>query len=152
MYGYRSMRRLDAVTIFNRRLFAMKLAALCAGTIVFVPLVYAKWRLPVYVYAGGLLGLHIYFLYLYAMRTPWRVLTRSKRAFAIRMTAVVFFIYLLSLIHFGGTALQIIGKLAAAFMIHVAILLGLMLIAVKPREQGGINSKAAAQTTPHMVE
>jgi len=123
------------ITLVNRRLFFQKLTALATGTVLFVPLVYYEWEIPAVLYAGSLLAIHILFLYLYVARTPWRQLLRNKVSFGLRLTAVLFFVYLLSLIGFGGTPVQILIKLGAAFGIHVGILLALMAVrapAAKP--------------------
>ena len=148
MVGLRTM------TVVNRQLFTMKLLALCIGTALFVPLVYVKLRMPAYLYAGGLLALHAYFLYLYFSRVSWRQLLHYRATFTVRVTAVAFFIYMLSLLHFGGTPAQIIGNLFIAFAIHFGILLGLMLV---PQSHTGddmrlTSSKASTKTTNSMIE
>lgn len=136
------------LVLINKRLFAIKLIALCAGTVLFVPLAYYRLYVPAYIYGAALLGLHGYFLYLYLVRTPWRQFLRSKKTFTARTAAVIFFIYLLSLIHIGGTPTQVLVKLCAAFTIHVGILAGLMLA---PQNYSEYESTPHASAPKHRI-
>jgi len=136
---------LRSYTLTNRRLFIRKITSLCVGTLLFIPLVYYKWETPAYVYAGALLLLHLVFLWLYFSRTPWRQLLQHRAGFTLRSAAVLFCIYLLSLIKFGGSPGIVVMKVLFAFAIHVGILLGLMAVKREPEA-------AAAKTRPGVIQ
>lgn len=110
----------------NRRLFFHKLTVLIFGTAILVPLVHFKLYVPATAYVAALLILHVAILYLYFARTPWRVLLLHKREFALRISAVVMFAWLLTIVSFEGTLLEVLLNATLALILHVAILLGLM--------------------------
>jgi hypothetical protein len=114
--------------LLNKRLFIQKLTALVVATLVLVPLVHFKLEVPALLYVGSLLVLHIVFLYLYFARTPWRQLLANKPEFGLRLIAVGFFIYILSLIKFEGSSGTIIMRLLIAMVVHGFILTGMMVI------------------------
>ena len=123
--------------IVHKRLFIQKLSALLVTTVLLAPLIYYKVTVPAALFVSGLLLVHIIFFYVYFSRTPWRILLAHKAEFALRLTAVLFFIYLLSLIHFGGAPLVVITKIMLATAIHAAILTGMMLQRVATRRAYG---------------
>lgn len=109
-----------------------KLAALLAGTLLIVPLVYYDYYLPMALYVGLLLLLHFVFFVLYIFRTPWIDIVRHKTEFALRVVAVIFFIYLLSLVKFEGGKMVVIMNIVVALGIHVLILAALMIVRRSP--------------------
>lgn len=116
------------VTTIDRRLFIRKLTVLIAGTLLFIPLMYFKHHGLALAYVGGLLALHICILYVYFSRTPWRRLLHHKAEFGIRVAAVVFFIYLLTLVRYEGSFSDITRNTLLALLIHVGILGCLMVV------------------------
>ncbi|MBL8159536.1 hypothetical protein JNJ66_03705 [Candidatus Saccharibacteria bacterium] len=121
------------LTTIDRRLFIRKLTILFVGTVLFIPLVYFKYHGLAMVYIGALLALHCFIFYVYFMRTPWRRLLEDKAGFAIRIVAIIFFIYLLTLIRYEGSLATIIINTSLALVIHVGILAGLMVIREAPK-------------------
>lgn len=115
----------------DRKLFVRKLALLVTTTLLLAPLIYYKLNIPAALFIGGLLVLHAAFLYLYFARVPWRRLWQRKGEFVLRVAGVSFFIYLLSLIKFGGSPDLIILKLILATGAHIAILAGVMVVRVE---------------------
>lgn len=113
--------------LLDRKLFMQKLAALVITTALLAPLIYYKLNVPAAVFVGGLLVLHIAVFYLYFGRLPWRRLLKHKGEFVIRAAGVLFFLYLLSLIKFGGNPSLILVKLLLATGVHIAILTAVML-------------------------
>ena len=115
------------MTRLNQFLFMKKLTVLVVGTFLLIPLVYYKLQVPAMIYVGILVILHILFLYIYAMRTPWKELMQHKAEFAVRVVAVGFFIYLLTLIKFEGDFWTLVRNTVIALLIHIGILIGMML-------------------------
>lgn len=127
MYG-RSMKLAGyaVITLEQPRLFAKKLTALIIGTAILMPLVYFKLYVPAQIYVGILLVLHIYFFYVYLTRVDWRRLWFSRSGFIIRVTGIVFFSYLLTVLQFDGPVTFVLMNIVAATIIHALILLLLM--------------------------
>jgi hypothetical protein len=115
------------LTVGDRRVFIRKLVVLFTATILLAPLIVYKLMLPAYLYVGGLIGLHLVVFAVYLYRTPWRELWRDKAGFVLRLVAVVFFIYLLTLLHFEGDAAAVLIQIAVAFVLHAGIICGLHL-------------------------
>ncbi len=113
------------VTIDNQTLFRKKVLAVFIGTLVLVPLIQAKQTMPASLYIIGLLAIHITFLIIYLLKIPFKQWASNKRFLLIRLLAIIFFAYLLSLIKFtyGLSTLVIISHLIAALLLHILILL-----------------------------
>lgn len=118
--------------LLNKRLFIQKLTALIVATLLLVPLVHFKLDVPALLYVTTLLVLHVVFLYLYFARTPWRQLLTNKTEFSLRLVAVGFFVYILTLIKFEGSSAVIIARLLAAMVVHGFILAGMMVVRRAP--------------------
>lgn len=117
--------RYDLV-LMDRRLFFRKLVSLLLAVALLVPLIYLRLYLPGLIYLLGLLILHVYFVYVYLSRVPWKELLNHKAVLAGRIAAVLFFGYILTLLQFSGSPKMILTNLSIATTAHVAILLALM--------------------------
>ena len=115
-------------TFLNTRLFIQKLISLVVATGILIPLVHYKLGIPALLYTSGLLALHIFFFYIYFARTPWQRLLAHKGECTVRLAAVGFFIYILTLIKFEGSSAVIIERLLIAMVVHAFILAGMMLV------------------------
>ena len=122
------------------QLFLKKLARLLGVTVVLVPLIHFKLLLPTYLYVITLLLLHVYILYVYGAQTNWRLLRHNRTGFALRLLGIALFAYILTLLHFQGTAAVVLLNLSAAVAAHAVILL--LLMVTPKRSVPGSNSSA----------
>jgi hypothetical protein len=109
------------------RLFFKKLATLLGVTIILVPLIHFRLELPTFIFVGALLVLHVYILFVYLTRVNWRHLRASRGGFVLRISAIVMFSYILTLLHYQGPTWFVIFSVGAAVTIHALILLLLMI-------------------------
>jgi hypothetical protein len=112
--------------IEDPKLFIRKILTLLAVTVVLVPLIHFKMTMPAAAYIAALLVLHLYILYVYCNHLPWRKLLQNRVGFGLRLSGVVLFAYILTLLHYEGTELIVLASVGAAVAIHTAILLLLM--------------------------
>lgn len=115
------------VRILDPQLFARKLTLLIIFSAAFVPLKYYELDTALTVYIVVLLLLHVYFVFVLIWRVRWRQLAAHRRSFALRVLAVAFFIFLLSVLETGVTFAEFLGFLAASLVIHTVLLLSLTL-------------------------
>ena len=101
-------------------------------TIVLVPLIHYRLELPTLIYVAALLLLHIYILFVYLSRVKWRQLRANRGGFALRISAIVMFSYILTLLHYQGTTFIVLLSVGAAVGIHAMILLLLMMSKTAP--------------------
>lgn len=123
------------VRILDPRLFARKLALLVIFSAAFVPLKYYEWDTALTIYIVLLLLLHVYFVFVLIWRVQWRHLASHRRSFGLRILAVAFFIFLLTVLETGVTFAQFLVFLGASLVIHTVLLLSLTLD-VRPRHAG----------------
>jgi len=114
------------VSVDNSTLFKQKIATLFAVTVALIPLIRYKNQVPAEVFISSMIGLHVAILVLYLWRTNWKAIKASPSSLVTRMTGCAFFIFLLTLVKFEGSFFFLMLSLAAAFVLHVAILLSLM--------------------------
>jgi hypothetical protein len=122
-FSSKALSKIDSAT---QALFIKKFTVLIAGTLLLVPLVYFKLQIPALLYIGGLVILHVVFLYVYFVRTPWKEFMRHKAEFALRVVSVAFLIYLLTLVKFEGDFWILLRNTLIALGIHLCILIGMM--------------------------
>lgn len=119
MFGYR-------LIIIDKALFVRKLFMLLAFSAGLVPLLMNKNRVGIALYVTVLLLLHAYVLVVYLWRVSWREFLRSKRQFMVRLSAILFFSYLLSKLRFDEHISSVIVLLCISVFLHIMILLLLM--------------------------
>jgi hypothetical protein len=112
--------------INDLKLFQRKLLTLLGITVTLVPLIHYKLLLPIYLYLGALLALHVYIFFIYLTRVDWHNLRQSRAGFITRLAGIGIFSYLLTLLHYQGPTLTVILSVVAAVALHAAILLLLM--------------------------
>jgi hypothetical protein len=113
-------------TVTNAALFYKKLVTLSVATVALIPLIHFKLSVPASLYLSILLALHLYIMYVYFAGVPWRALIQNKKELLIRLAAIGFFVYLLTVLSFVGSPAAILLNLAGAFMLHVIILMLMM--------------------------
>jgi hypothetical protein len=123
------------IIISNQKLFLKKAATLFMASIALVPLIHYKLYIPATLYIGSLLILHLLFLYMYFMQVPWREIGKNKKALSLRLTSIIFLIYLLTLIKLEGETTVVITRLILVFIIHLLILLFMMVIKISLQPQ-----------------
>lgn len=106
-------------------LFWRKLILLVVFFAGFVFLKAYERRVELLVYVIFLLALHVYILFVFLWRVRWRVFAENRRAFAIRLVAILVFVLLLTLIKFDVPAWEFFLAVALSLGIHVALLLSL---------------------------
>ena len=122
------------VTISNQELFIKKALTLFIATIVLVPLIHFKLLIPAGIYISGLIFLHLFFIYLYFSKVPWKEIAKNKQALTLRIVGVAFLIYLLTILKFEEQSILLILNVLAAFLIHLLILLFMMVVKVQLRK------------------
>jgi len=115
------------VEVVEPKLFIKKLVIIFSATILLIPLIHYKLLLPAGIYLSFLLALHIIFVIIYFRRVPWRDFRANRTTFILRITAVIFFAYLLAALKYVGSPTAIILNLSAALGIHIIILMCLMI-------------------------
>ena len=116
------------VEILDPKLFARKLALLIVFSAAFVPLKYYELETATTWYVVFLLLLHVYFLVILVWRVRWRRLAGHRRSFLLRLTAVAFFVFLLTVLQAGVTFWEFMVFLGASVAIHTLLLLSLTVV------------------------
>ena len=118
------------IYLSNPDLFFKKVLTLFLATVLLVPLIQFKLLIPAMAYVGGLIILHLFFFYIYFSNVPWREISKDKKSLILRLVAVLFFIYLLTLLKFQGNSFVILFNISAAFFIHLLILFFMMTLRI----------------------
>lgn len=123
------------VRLLDAPLFWRKLALLIIFSAAFIPLKAYDLEVPLQIYIGFLLVLHIYFVFILIYRVRWRALAEHRRSFLLRMLAVAFFVALLVRLQTGATFWDFVGFLLASLVVHTALLLSLTMVVGSPSTQ-----------------
>jgi hypothetical protein len=119
------------IQILDPKLFIRKVVLLLVFTGGLVPLKYYKIDVALFWYVVVLLILHVYFLFILIWRVQWKQLAQHRRSFALRLVAVAFFIFLLSVLQTGVTFTEFMIFLGASLIVHTFLLLSLTLTATR---------------------
>ena len=82
--------------LLDRRLFVRKTATVILATVALIPLASLKSGMPLGLYLGSLVVLHLFVLALYVYRVRFRELDPDWRSLAARVLAIGFVLYLLA--------------------------------------------------------
>lgn len=125
------------LTLLRPGLFLRKSLMVFALALLLLPLVRLKTELPAVLYVGALLALHIVVLGLYLYRTQFRELDPDRRSLMLRIAAIAFMTYLLSIVSganaetpLRGMVVQVLG----AAGLHTVLLAMLAVRVTFPEE------------------
>lgn len=90
----------------------------------FIPLKVYQQRL-LYWYVVFLVALHIYVLLVFLWRVKWRIFAENRKAFLVRVVAIVTFVFLLTLVRVGVTPAELALFVIVSGVIHLALLMSL---------------------------
>ena|ERR1041385_964563 len=125
-----------ALTFYNRRQFAWKVALLAATTIALVPILLLKDELAAKVYLVALAIVHVAGIVVIAIGTKRDHIAPDKRGLAIRLVAIAVLLALLGLaakgLRTGTESFVFWGSLFAIWLLHTA---GLALLHLRGRRE-----------------
>lgn len=120
------------IRLLDASLFWRKLALLVVFSALFLPLKAYELEMPLRVYIGFLLVLHVYFVFVLIWRVRWDVLAEHKRSFSLRILAVALFIAILALNESGASFWEFALFLAVSLVVHTGLLLSLTVVIRPP--------------------
>ncbi len=114
------------IELVDRSLFVKKTVSVFVLSFLLIPLVSLKSDVPVLVYAGALVVLHIFVLIAYFYRVKVRELDSNARSLAARVVALIVVSYLLyvgSSFDDDASYVSLAIQMFAVSVLHTAILL-----------------------------
>lgn len=121
--------------LVDARLFVVKTVSVFVLSLALVPLVALKQELPVLLYAGGLVVLHIFVVGIYVYRVRFRDLDPDWRSLVARVLALAVVTYLL----FAGSSfapdaslVTLTMQMVAVSVLHTLVLV-LLMVRIEPR-------------------
>lgn len=111
--------------LLDPRLFWRKILLLAVFFPPFMLLKVYKQDLALLYYNLFLLVLHLYILVVWLWRVRWRVLAENRRAFAVRLFALLVFVVILAILRFDRPFWELVAVVVLSIVIHVGILLSL---------------------------
>lgn len=124
------------------RLFAVKTASVFVVSLALVPLVSLKQSLPVLLYAGGLVVLHVAVLVAYFYRVRFRELDPDRRSLVARvvaLAAMTYLLYVASSFEAGTPLWWLTAQMLALSLLHTVVLL-LLMVRLERRDREGAAS------------
>ncbi len=129
------------------RLFVVKTASVFVVSLALVPLVALKQSLPVLLYTGGLVVLHIAVLVAYFYRVRFRDLDPNRRSLIARVVAlgaVTYLLYVASNFEAGTPLWWLTAQMLALSVLHTAVLLLLMVRIERGNRDGAASDHRVA--------
>lgn len=118
--------------LLDPRLFWRKVLLLAVFFPPFMILKVYQQDLALLYYNLFLLVLHIYILIVWLWRVRWRVLAENRRAFLVRLFALLVFVVILAIIRFDRPFWELVAVIALSIAVHIGILLSLTVTVRSP--------------------
>lgn len=117
--------------LLDPRLFWRKVLLLALFFPPFLILKVYEQDLALFYYNLFLLLLHVYILIVWLWRVRWRLLAENRRAFGLRLFALLVFVVILAIIRFDRPFWELVAVVVLSVVVHLGILLSLT-VTVRP--------------------